>query len=229
MRWATFLAGSVRSLGLALLIAIMLVPSAQAAGAAVKAPQFACRPQERTVLRVVGQVELYTRHNYPSAEFACLDGQPYAFAGLTTETGPFPAGKGSPMLQISGSFLAFVGYGCGKEAYCGAPIGFVADLRRHRSVRHARTFLHAVKVRVNERGSIAMVVRDRPLHDIADFPPGPGPFRVEVADRGPRRTIDQGTGIDPLSVTMKGSRVTWKDDGELRTFTVTDRAAMKRR
>ena len=178
------------------------------------------------MIRRTGTVELYTRPDDRGGVFACLGGQRYAFeAAMGPEVEPYEPMGGPPMLQVAGPFLAFVQYNaCGKDPYpCGGPTGYVADLRRHRSIRHARSFAHAVKVRVNERGSIAMIVRDHPPVMIEDFPPGPGPFRVEVADRGPRRTIDQGTGIDPLSVTMKGSRVTWKHDGELRTFTVTDR------
>ena len=89
-----------------------------------------------------------------------------------------------------------------------------------------------VKVRVNERGSVALMVRDYSpwlggrIYE-EDFPPGPGPFRVDVNDRGGQHTVDSGPGIDPYSLTMRGRRVSWTHDGQPRTTLVNDRAAPK--
>lgn len=203
---------------------------------AASAPQPICRPKLRTVLRRVGHVELSLRpfaSTQADALFACLDGQRYAFATTNfPEKPPYWPRSGPPMLQVAGPYLALVGYdSCGKDPYpCGGPFAYVADLRRNRSVARARQFVHTVKVRVNERGSVAVMVRDyspwlEERFSEGDFPPGPGPFRVDVYDRGGQHTVDSGPGIDPLSLTMKGQRVSWTHDGQPRTTRVNDQAA----
>lgn len=199
--------------------------------AAASEPQPICRPKLRTVLRRVGHVELYLRPAFSVSNdlFACLDGQRYAFETTNLpERPPYLPRSGPQLLQIAGPYLALVAYNaCGKDGSCPGPFGYVADLRLHRSIARARKFSHTVKVRVNERGSIAVMVRDYPERYLeADFPPGPGPFRVDVDDRGGQRTLDSGPGIDPLSLTMKGRRVSWSHDGQPRTTLVHDRAAL---
>ncbi len=201
-------------------------------------PQPACRPKERQVLRRVGRVELYLRPAFsPDNDlFACLEGQRYAFETSNgREQPPYWPRWGPPMLQIAGPYLARVAYDyCGKDPFpCGGPFGFVADLRYQRSLGRAARFDHTVKVRVNERGSVALMVRDySPFSEErfgeADFPPGPGPFRVDLVDRGGARTVDSGPGIEPFSLTMKGRRVSWTHDGQPRTTLVNDQVPAKR-
>jgi len=217
---------------------VWLVPTVSPGGVkeatAASAPQPACRPTERQVVRRVGRVELFERPG-EFGLFLCLRGQRYAFEMTNyPERPPYAPRGGPPMMQIGGPYVALVMYDqCGKDPYpCGGPFGFLVDLRYNRSLRRAARFDHTVKVRVNERGSVALMVRDySPWSEgrfyEEDFPPGPGPFRVDVNDRGGLHTVDSGPGIDPYSLTMRGRRVSWTHDGQPRTTLVTDRAATK--
>ena len=127
------------------------------------------------------------------------------------------------MVQIAGHFLAYVSYGpCEKEPHDCAPIGWVMDLRYDRYPDQGTGEWGTVKVRVNERGSYARIVRVDPDRTEAYWPPDEGPYRVEVYDRNEGRTVDSGPGIDPLSLTMKGRLVTWLHDGQRKTTTVRD-------
>jgi len=199
--------------------ALAVNPGLPAARASSRVPEWAlmlCRAPGRVVLRTTAAgVVVFRLPHDPFTRFACLRGKRYAVSFDRPLEGTT---NGSADLQFVGPFMTIqiYGSGCGSGA-CEGPEGWLIDLRTARVLTEGRRFGRVVRIRANRSGDAALIVRDSPGPDLdSGYPPGPGPFRVDITDRKGRRTIDRGSGIDPGSLNVSGRLVTWLHDGAQR-------------
>jgi len=175
-----------------------------------------CHPPGREVLRTAPQAIYFQRIDQPLERYACLKGARLGvkFDGVPQDA-PF---RIADDMQFAGPFMTIQqdGDGCDPKACSGAD-AILVDLRTVRDVSWGRHFTGAVRLRANPAGDVAVIVRDYQDESDPGYPPGPGPFRVDLVDARGRRTVDRGTGIDPNVLTVDGLTVTWRHDGVERT------------
>lgn len=175
-----------------------------------------CHPPGREVLRTAAQAIYFQRIDRPLQRYACLKG---ARMGVEVPRTPDQPSRPAGDLQFAGPFMTVqsdeshcTDKGC-TEAY-----GSIVDLRTDGRTIRVRDFVAAVRLRANPAGDLALIVRDYPnANSEPGYPPGPGPFRVDLVDARGRRTVDRGPGIDPNDLTVNGRTVTWRHDGVERT------------
>jgi hypothetical protein len=123
--------------------------------------------------------------------------------------------------QLAGPYVSFVSY-ANNESGLDEHVA-VVDLRGFgRTVRDAApstrnaAYGFAAKPLLSARGSSAWVAEDCGHADRACGQP----YEVWIADRAGTRRVDQGDQIDPKSLTLDGSALTWRNNGETKTATL---------
>jgi hypothetical protein len=188
-----------------------------------EAPRSACRPRWGKVVKRSRRAALIeSRRVYESGVlFACLFGRGAIFASDEFEGGPFP------QIGLAGPFLAAAGDSCDPE-YCDTTVE-VTDLRDETdgANRSANAWpgggtaeVPALKLKPN--GAVAWIACYAPLgpeRGTVTFRctvRGRARKRVFVWDRvaGKPRQVDVGRRIDPESLLLRGSRLTWVNRGE---------------
>lgn len=183
-----------------------------------------CHPPGREVLRTAAQAIYFQRIDRPDRRYACLKG---ARMGVEVPRTPDQPSRLAGDLQFAGPFMTVQR----DESYCTDKSciqaeGVIVDLRTDGHTFGVRSFVAAVRVRANTAGDAALIVRDYPNADSEPgYPPGPGPFRIDLVDAFGRRTVDRGPGIDPTFLTVNGRTVTWRHDGVERTAQLARRTA----
>lgn len=183
-------------------------------GAAGDEKEFSCHPPGREVLRTAPQAIYFKRIDKPYRRYACLKG---ARRGVELDIPRDQPPRIADDLQFAGHFMTIQtdGETCNEKSCVGAEATLV-DLRTDRDVGDGRRFSGAVRLRASPTGDAALIVRDGP-DSFPGYPPGPGPFRIDLVDARGRRTVDRGAGIDPAFLTVNGRTVTWRHDGAERT------------
>jgi hypothetical protein len=168
----------------------------------------------RTVLRTA-RSRLYKTWGVDEAgrqtyAYACLRGGRAVPLGGTTYTFDGSVGR----FRLAGPFASFV-YGVNNEGGRSEVLG-VVDL--HGRGRTVRAVVPSPDNRdVNHFAASPLLAPDGSSAWVAQVcPPEVGctaAYEVWVADRSGSRRVDQGGGVDPASLALRGSRVTWTNGG----------------
>lgn len=114
-------------------------------------------------------------------------------------------------VRLAGPYVGYYAFG-GDEFSTGGDI-VVRDLRNGRSLRNLGAFgLDDVKLVLKENGSVAWTSVPNALE-----PTSPKRIELRAADGLGERVLDPGPQVDPSSVRLSGSTLTWRSGGAARS------------
>lgn len=207
----------------ALLLAGLLMPSASTA-----ATKRGCFPKDGHGVLRTDRARIFSRPGGPDF-YGCLfaTGRPLA---IGEEEAP-DSGSGTFLngFRVAGPFVAYIESGSGRYEPTVDHL-WLYDLRRsHDEDLATFGFLYPPpypaplrKVRITDmelkRTGATAWIHQPLLADTFDSPLGPP--QVMKHDRGGTASLDTGPGIDPKSLTLSGSTLTWTNGGQPRTATL---------